>query len=81
MKGIFHSVRLPEVLINDLRARDAATVKVAAPLDRQQTRRVQLQPDYFGFIVDGAHLTDYGLSSDERTNPTYPAWQLQSRRN
>lgn len=72
VEGILHSGVTAEFLINDLRARGAATVKIAALLDRQSARRVQLQPDYFGFLVDGTHLMGYGLSSEEQTNRNLP---------
>ena len=61
-----------EFLINDLKARGAATVKIAALLDRQSARRVQLQPDYFGFLVDGTYLMGYGLGSREQTDRNLP---------
>src|SRR5262245_28962955 len=54
VEGIIHSGVTSEFLMSDLRARGAASVKVAALLDRQASRRVQLQPDYFGFLVDEA---------------------------
>ena len=41
-------------------------------LDRQSARRVQLQPDYFGFLVDEAFLVGYGLGSPEQTNRNLP---------
>ena len=53
--------------MNDLRARGAATVKLAVLLDRQLARRVQLQPDYFGFLVDQGFLVGYGLGSTAQT--------------
>ena len=56
----------------DLRGRGAASVKLATLLDRQSARRVQLQPDYFGFLVDEAFLVGYGLGSPEQTNRNLP---------
>lgn len=72
VEGILHSGVTAEFLINDLRARGAATVKIAALLDRQSARRVQLQPDYFGFLVDGTYLMGYGLGSREQTDRNLP---------
>jgi len=40
---------------------------VVTLLDRQAARRVALQPDYFGFLVDDAFLCGYGLGSPEQT--------------
>jgi hypoxanthine phosphoribosyltransferase len=58
--------------MNDLRSRGAASVKLATLLDRQSARRVQLQPDYFGFLVDEAFLVGYGLGSPEQTHRNLP---------
>jgi len=41
-------------------------------LDRQAARRVPLQPDYFGFLVDEAFLVGYGLGSPEQTLRNLP---------
>jgi hypoxanthine phosphoribosyltransferase len=58
--------------MNDLRGRGAASVKLATLLDRQAARRVQLQPDYFGFLVDETFLVGYGLGTPEQTNRNLP---------
>ena len=49
VEGVVHSGVTSEFLMNDLRARGAASVKLVTLLDRQSARRVALQPDYFGF--------------------------------
>jgi len=67
VEGMVHSGVTTEFLMSDLRARGAASVKVATLLDRQSARRVQLQPDYFGFLVDEAFLVGYGLGSPQQT--------------
>ncbi len=72
VEGLVHSGVTSEFLMNDLRARGAASVKLATLLDRQSARRVQLQPDYFGFLVDEAFLIGYGLGSAEQTNRNLP---------
>lgn len=68
IEGIIHSGVTTEFLMADLRSRGAASVKVATLLDRQSARRVQLQPDYFGFLVDDAFLVGYGLGSPRQTH-------------
>jgi len=68
VEGLVHSGVTTEFLMSDLRSRGAASVKVVTLLDRQAARRVQLQPDYFGFLVDEAFLVGYGLGSPEQTN-------------
>ena len=72
VEGLVHSGITTEFLMSDLRARGAASVKLATLLDRQSARRVQLQPDYFGFLVDEAFLVGYGLGSPEQTNRNLP---------
>jgi hypoxanthine phosphoribosyltransferase len=72
IEGLIHSGLTTEFLMNDLRARGAASVKVATLLDRQAARRVQLQPDYFGFLVDESFLFGYGLGSPEQTQRNLP---------
>lgn len=67
VEGLVHSGVTADFLMADLRARGAASVKLVTMLDRQMARRVQLQPDYFGFLVDEAFLVGYGLGSAEQT--------------
>jgi hypoxanthine phosphoribosyltransferase len=72
VEGLVHSGVTSEFLMSDLQARGAASVKLATLLDRQAARRVQLQPDYFGFLVDEAFLVGYGLGSPGQTNRNLP---------
>jgi hypoxanthine phosphoribosyltransferase len=72
VEGLVHSGVTSEFLMNDLRARGAASVKLVTLLDRQAARRVALQPDYFGFLVDEAFLVGYGLGAAEQTNRNIP---------
>jgi len=72
VEGVVHSGVTTEFLMNDLRGRGAASVRTATLLDRQSARRVQLQPDYFGFLVDSALLMGYGLGSADQTNRNLP---------
>jgi hypoxanthine phosphoribosyltransferase len=72
VEGLVHSGVTTEFLMNDLRARGAASVKLATLLDRQSARRVPLQPDYFGFLVDDTFLVGYGLGATEQTNRNLP---------
>ena len=72
IEGLVHSGVTTEFLVADLKARGATSVKVATLLDRQSARRVQLQPDYFGFLVDDAFLFGYGLGSPEQTHRNLP---------
>ena len=72
VEGLVHSGVTSEFLMNDLRARGAASVKLVTLLDRQSARRVVLQPDYFGFLVDDVFLVGYGLGAVEQTNRNIP---------
>jgi len=72
VEGLVHSGVTTEFLMSDLRGRGAASVKLATLLDRQSARRVSLQPDYFGFLVDDAFLCGYGLGNPEQTGRNLP---------
>lgn len=72
VEGLVHSGVTSEFLMSDLKARGAASVKLVTLLDRQSARRVPLQPDYFGFLVDDAFLIGYGLGAVEQTNRNLP---------
>src|SRR5246127_951919 len=72
VEGLVHSGVTSEFLMNDLKARGAASVKLVTLLDRQSARRVALQPDYFGFLVDETFLVGYGLGAMEQINRNIP---------
>ncbi len=72
VEGLVHSGVTSEFLMGDLRGRGAASVKLTTLLDRQSARRVPLQPDYFGFLVDDAFLCGYGLGNPEQTGRNLP---------
>jgi hypoxanthine phosphoribosyltransferase len=72
VEGLVHSGVTSQFLMDDLHAQGAASVKLVTLLDRQSARRVALQPDYFGFLVDEAFLVGYGLGALEQTNRNLP---------
>jgi hypoxanthine phosphoribosyltransferase len=72
VEGVVHSGVTTEFLMSDFRARGAASVKLVTLADRQSARRVPLQPDYFGFLVDETVLVGYGLGSAEQTGRNLP---------
>lgn len=80
VEGLVHSGVTTDFLMADLRARGAASVKLITLLDRQMARRVQLQPDYFGFLVDEAFLVGYGLGSPDQMHRNLPFVALGNRR-
>ena len=79
VEGLVHSGVTSEFLMSDLRSRGAASVKLVTLLDRQSARRVPLQPDYFGFLVDETFLVGYGLGAVEQTNRNLPYLAAHNR--
>ena len=78
VEGVLHSGVTSEFLMSDFRGRGAASVKLATLLDRQSARRVALQPDYFGYLVDEHFFVGYGMASPEQHHRNLPylgAWQ------
>lgn len=65
VEGLLQSGVTTEFLVRNLLGRGAETVKTAVLLDRQSQRRVFLQPDFFGFLVDENYLVGYGLGNPE----------------
>ena len=63
IQGLLQTGVTTEFLSRNLLARGANSVKVCTLLDRQAGRRVQLQPDYFGFLVDEKYVFGYGLGA------------------
>lgn len=80
VEGLVDSGVTTEFLIRNLLSRGAASVKLATFLDRQGARRVSLQPDYFGFLVDESFMVGYGLGSpDLGRNLPYVATRDKAR--
>jgi hypoxanthine phosphoribosyltransferase len=65
IEGLVQSGITSEFLLHNIRARGAASVKLAAFLDRSSARRVALQPDYFGFLLDESYVMGYGLGGPQ----------------
>jgi hypoxanthine phosphoribosyltransferase len=54
-------------------------VRLAALLDKQSARRVPLQPDYFGFLMNESFVVGYGLGAPQLgRNLPYIAARAQS---
>jgi len=69
-----------EFLMRNLVGRGAASVKLAALLDKQSARRVPLQPDYFGFLMNESFVVGYGLGAPQLgRNLPYIAARAQSQ--
>jgi hypoxanthine phosphoribosyltransferase len=52
-----------EFLMRNLHGRGAASVRLATLLDKQSARRIPLQPDYFGFLLNESFVVGYGLGA------------------
>ena len=61
VEALVQSGLTTEFLIRNLVGRGAASVKLAVLLDKQSARRVSLQPDYFGFLMNESFIVGYGL--------------------
>lgn len=53
-------------LVDTLRTRQPASLKVCALLDKPARRRVRIGLDYYGFIIPNAFVVGYGLDYQER---------------
>lgn len=63
VEGLVQSGLTTDFLVTNLMKRGAASIKTATLLDRQAARRVQFQPDYFGFQIDEDYVVGYGLGA------------------
>jgi hypoxanthine phosphoribosyltransferase len=63
VEALIQSGLTSEFLIRNLMARGARSVKLAVLLDKQASRRVSLQPDYFGFLMSENFVVGYGLGT------------------
>lgn len=65
VEGLMQSGVTTEFLMRNVMGRGAASVKVATLLDRTSQRRVGIQPDYFGFLINEDFVFGYGLGAPE----------------
>jgi hypoxanthine phosphoribosyltransferase len=65
IEALIQSGVTSDFLIRNLLGRGAASVKLAVLLDKQAARRVSLQPDYFGFLVNDNFVVGYGLGAPQ----------------
>lgn len=63
VEGLVQSGVTSEFLMRNMIARGALSVKLATFLDKQADRRISLQPDYFGYLIDESFVLGYGLGS------------------
>jgi hypoxanthine phosphoribosyltransferase len=65
VEALVQSGQTNDFLIRHLIGRGAASVKLATLLDRHAARRVELQVDYCGFVIEEPFVQGYGLGSPE----------------
>jgi hypoxanthine phosphoribosyltransferase len=65
VEGLMETGVTTEFLVRNLMGRGAISVKVATLLDRTSQRRVGIQPDYFGFLINEDFVYGYGLGAPE----------------
>ena len=65
VEGLMDTGVTTEFLMRNLMGRGALSVKVATLLDRTSQRRVAIQPDYFGFLINEDFVFGYGLGTPE----------------
>ncbi|MTI95526.1 MAG: hypoxanthine phosphoribosyltransferase [Firmicutes bacterium] len=52
-------------LLNNLRSRKPASLKICTLLDKPSRRQVQISPEYKGFEIEDKFVVGYGLDFDE----------------
>ncbi len=65
VEGLIQSGVTTDFLVRNMLSRGASSVKVCTLLDRQSQRRISLQPDYFGFLIDENFMVGYGLGGPQ----------------
>lgn len=65
LEGLVKSGITAEFLMRNMTGRGASSVKLATFLDKQSERRISLQPDYFGFLVDESYVVGFGLGAPD----------------
>ncbi len=65
VEGVIQSGQTTEFLMRTIQGWGANSVKLAALIDKQTARRVPLQPDYMGFIIEETYIVGYGLGNPQ----------------
>ncbi len=63
VEGLVQSGLTTDFLVTNLMGRGAASIKTASLLNRQSSRKVSVQLDYFGFEIDDPYVVGYGLGA------------------
>ena len=65
VEGLVQSGQTTEFLMRTVLSWGAESVKLAALVDKQTARRVPLQPDYMGFILEETYIVGYGMGDPD----------------
>jgi hypoxanthine phosphoribosyltransferase len=72
VEGIMQTGVTSEFLQRSLLAAGARVVRIATLIDRQSERRIELRPDYCGFLYTGGRVFGYGLEGDGQARRNLP---------
>ena len=65
VEGLVQSGQTTDFLMRTILSWGAASIKLAALVDKQTARRVPLQPDYMGFILEETFIVGYGMGDPD----------------
>jgi hypoxanthine phosphoribosyltransferase len=63
VEALIQSGVTSDFLVRHFHSRGASSVRLAVLLDKQASRRVPVQPDYFGFLMNDTFVVGYGLGA------------------
>ena len=66
VEDILDSGLTAQVVLNHLRHRGPRIVRLCALVDKRERRRVSVEPDYVGFVLDRGFIVGYGIDYAER---------------
>lgn len=65
VEGLIQSGHTTEFLLRTVLSWSAASARLVALIDKQSARRVPVQPDYMGFILEETFVVGYGMGDPE----------------
>jgi hypoxanthine phosphoribosyltransferase len=65
-------------LLDHLKQRRPESIKICALIDKRERRKVQVQVDYTGHVVDQGFLVGYGLDFDEKYRNLPQVYRLKT---
>jgi len=65
VEGLIQSGHTTEFLLRTVLSWNAVSAKLVALIDKQSARRVPVQPDYMGFILEETFVVGYGMGDPE----------------